>query len=159
MVTFGDKSKSVLTNLRFYQIAVTPSPSVSCFQTFQRVLIQKDHPSSQTTQKGEECVLSLSPYLLHAGSPWLRHCRQVTQVLFLSHLWAEAILGPGVGRKGPAHMLEALPFSSRPCEPSGGPGTVREEERGWAYHALPYSFHGASVVRFSEPFSSTNWCL
>ena len=64
MVTFGDKSKAVLTNLRFCQTAVTPSPSVSCFQTFQRVLIQNDHPSSQTTQKGEECVLPSSRLLL-----------------------------------------------------------------------------------------------
>ena len=51
MVTFGDKSESVLTNRRFCQTAVTPSPSASCFQTFQRVLTQSDHPSSQTTQK------------------------------------------------------------------------------------------------------------
>ena len=95
-------------------------------------------------------------YCMQGHHDW--HCRQVTQVLFLSHLWAEAILGPGVGRKGPAHMLEALPFSPGLCEPSGGPGTVCEEERGWTCHALPYSFLGASVVRFSEPFSSTNWC-
>ena len=101
MVTSGDKSKSVLTNLRFCQTAVTPSPSVSCFQTFQRVLIQNNHTSSQTTQKGEDCVLSLIPCALQAGSPWLWRCRQVTQALLLSHLWAEAVLGPGGGKDGP----------------------------------------------------------
>lgn len=137
MVTFGDKSKAVLTNLRFCQTAVTPSPSVSCFQTFQRVLIQNDHPSSQTTQKGEECVLP-SSRLLHAGSPWLRHCRQVTRVLLLSHSWA-AVLGPGAGRRGPAHMLEAPPFLRGSVSRPEAQGTrVRKKGGGFT---IPYHTH------------------
>ena len=64
--------------------------------------------------------------------------------------------GPRGGKEGPGSHAGSTAVLAGLCEPSGGPGNACEEERGRIYHTLPYPFHGASEVRYSGQFSSTN---